>query len=237
MRKIFAYTAVVLFGLTVFFPKIAFAQFDYCLLSEKRYDIHIFGASYNLDEDRSKLAAGLDQLYKGFEIGDDIRWIVHSINGTKTFQKCVPGCPDKGMLENLLDSSCSEQIAKRDKVQFNNTYAKSFKTAISQAGQPYDVILDIKSISEFYQGRDIEEVEAYAFHTTIPYGSTSQDANSFDAPFVRAIQGNELSTLEIPNIQFVNANRSEHVEAFWKDLKLGGHKSGVDVEFNHLVLD
>ena len=226
MRKFFAYTAVVLFGLTVFLPKIAFAQFDYCLLSEKRYDIHIFGASYNLDEDRSKLAAGLDQLYKGFEIGDDIRWIVHSINGTKTFQKCVPGCPDKGMLGNLVDSSCSEQIAKRDKVQFNNAYAKSFKTAISQAGQPYDVILDIKSISEFYQGRDIEEVEAYAFHTTIPYGS-----------FVRAIQGNKLSTLEVPNIQFVNANRSEQVEAFWKDLGLDGHKSGVVVEFNHLVLD
>ena len=99
------------------------------------------------------------------------------------------------------------------------------------------MILDIKSISEFYQGRDIEEVEAYAFHTTIPYGSTSQDAGSFDAPFVRAIQGNELSTLEVPNIQFVNANRSEQVEAFWKDLGLDGHKSGVVVEFNHLVLD
>ena len=43
MRKSFAYTAAVFSGLTFLIPKIALAQFDYCLLSEKRYDIHILG--------------------------------------------------------------------------------------------------------------------------------------------------------------------------------------------------
>ena len=90
MRKDFVHTATVFSGFIFLLPKLVLAQFDYCLLSEKRYDIHIFGASYNLDEDRSKLAAGLDQLYKGFEIGDDIRWIVHSKNVTKTFRNVFP---------------------------------------------------------------------------------------------------------------------------------------------------
>ncbi len=213
------------------------AQLDYCTLSDKRFDLHIFGASYNSADSRAKLAKGLDTLYKTFSIGDDIRWIVHSSNGMKTYQKCVPGCPDKSMLKKLVDSTCSDQIAKRDKVQFNNTYAKSFKAALAKSGDYYDVIADLKTVSEYYEGRDEDGTEAYVFHTTIPHGASPNDPQSFDAPFVKAVQNTVLSTVSLPKVYFVNANRSEEVVKFWSDLTLDGDSSGTNVEFDHLVLD
>jgi len=218
-------------------PDLAHAQFDYCTLSDKRFDLHIFGASYNSADGRRKLAKGLDTLYKTFSIGDDIRWIVHSSSGMKTYQKCVPGCPEKSMLKKLVDSTCSDQIAKRDKVQFNNTYAKSFNAALAKSGENYDVIADLKTISEYYEGRDEDGTEAYVFHTTIPHGASTDDPNSFNAPFVKAVQNTILSTVTLPNVYFVNANRSEEVTKFWSDLTLNGDSTGINIEFDHLVLD
>ena len=234
IRKKHLFLSVLMVAL---FPSISFGQIDYCTLSEKRINIHLFGASFTSDVSRSFLAKGLDQIYKSFEMGDEVHLIVHSKSGAKAQKRCVPGCPDKGIMKNLVDGTCSEQIAKRDRVKFNNAYARSVKMAVSHAGDKYDEIADLKSLSAYYEGRDADNSETFVFHTTLPYGATIDDRKSFDQAFVRAAQGNELSKIALPDVFFVNADRSEAVESFWQDLKLGGHERGAAFEFKHIVLD
>ena len=225
------------FMATLFWTQPASAQIDYCLLSEKSYDIHIFGESYGSADDRSAMLRGLDKLIKNFSLGDEIRWISHSGGRSKVQKTCVPGCPDQGMLSNFLDATCSVQVAKRDNKNFIETYKQVIVNAFANVGNEYSVISDLRKVQDYYQTRDASQTEAVVFHSTVPYETRSGDKGSFDKAFVHTVQTENLNKIKLDNILFVNSNQSELVRQFWTDLELEGHSDGLNVKIAHITME
>jgi hypothetical protein len=213
------------------------AQLDYCAVSDKTYELHLFGASYVNEEDKNRLLRGLNQISKLFSIGDKVKWINHASGKTKIETNCYPGCPDKGMIGNLIDATCSEQVVKRDKLKFKNTTIQSVQFAFTKSNEEYSVIDDLESISEYYKNRNIQNLEAYVFHTTLPYGTHDGKVESYNSAFVKSIQNNKLKSLDELPVTFINANPNSETQKFWNDLKLNGHEKGIKLDLKHTIMD
>ena len=219
----------------IFWSSSAFAQVDYCLFSEKKFDIHIFGESYNTENERSALLRGVEKIKNDFQIGDAVRWISHANGSEKSQKKCLPGCPSKGLVGDFVDGTCSKQVAKKDNVAFRNTYIRVIKRAFGQSGNEYSVIADMRTLQDYYQERDLSNTEVFVFHSTVPFGVELNDKSSFDTAFVKTVQSQQLAGINLKSFMFVNANQSENVRNYWRDLALDGHNKGFTGEFIHIV--
>ena len=60
---------------------------------------------------------------------------------------------------------------------------------------------------------------------------------SFDKSFIKAIESNKLSEVSLPNVKFINPNRSKNTLKFWKDLELKNDKSGLNIKFKTRIID
>lgn len=221
--------------ISVFWNWPAFAQVDYCLFSEKKFDIHIFGESYNTESERGALLRGVEKIKNDFQIGDEVRWISHANGSERSQKKCLPGCPNKGLVGDFIDSTCSKQVAKKDNVAFRNTYIRVIKSAFGQVGNEYSVIADMRALQDYYQERDLSNTEVFVFHSTVPFGVELNDQSSFDAAFVKTIQTQNITDINLSGLMFVNANQSESVRNYWHDLALGGHASGFNTKLIHII--
>jgi hypothetical protein len=234
MRHKNQFISIFLF-ISILWAPSALAQLDYCLLSEKKFDIHIFGESYNTEGDRGALLRGIDKIKSEFKMGDEVRWISHANGSERIQKKCLPGCPSKGLVGDFVDGTCSKQVAKKDNVAFRDTYVRVIKGAFGNSGNEYSAIGDMRALQDYYQERDLSNIEVFVFHTTVPFGVELTDKSSFDSAFVSAVQSQNLSNISLNDLMFVNANQSENVRKYWEDLALEGHESGFKADFIHIV--
>ena len=211
------YSLIVIFFL---FSKIAFAQLDYCELSERTVNLHIFGHSLALEENQTGFKRGISKYLNSFAMGDKINLFVHDNTTNKKISVCKPGCPEEGFLTDLLDSSCSSQIAKRDLVKFNSDLTNEIRKAFANVGSKYDVMEDLNVLNEYYPTNSPQEV--YIFHSLIPFEVNLNDEASFDAFFVKAVQKLNAKTMNFGDAKFVNPSRDENVIKLWNDLELNG---------------
>jgi len=159
------------------------------------------------------------------------------IESQTKLDQCLPGCEAKNMLDNLLKNDCSVEIAKRDMVMFKRNYIKILKQALSLSGENYDVINHIVSLDDFYRGRNIDNQQTLVFHSLLPAGVDPTKANSYNKSFIKAVQSNKLDQVSLPNVRFINPNRSKNTLKFWKDLELKGDNSGLKIKFKTRVID
>ncbi|MDA9190787.1 hypothetical protein N9P07_05045 [Alphaproteobacteria bacterium] len=213
------------------------AQIDYCKLSQNKYNIHIFGESYFEESDRSNFLLGMEKIIDSFAVGDEINWVSHEKSKYFVNKICVPGCPDKSMLEKFLDDTCSVQVAKRDKVSFKNMYLSLIKNAFNRSGNKYSIINDFKNLQDYYVNRDTSSTKVFVFHSTLPYNTVTSDKKSFDKAFVMMVENHDLSKINLKNIKFVNVNQSENNRDFWDDLLLKGNEEGLTANFEAIILD
>ncbi len=222
------------------FSQVAWGKTDYCKYSEESLDMHVFPNSYFLQSEKPKFEAGFNNLYEKLNdksnVGMELNIIIHSDGTPKRWSKCVPGCPETTFLEGLT-SDCSVEIAKKKKKVFTKQATSLVRSALTADALEYDVVSDMTAIQEFYKGRDENLDGAYIFHSTLPFGTSLNSKSSFDKAFVRSVQRHNLSTISMPSVRFVNANRSGNVAEFWRDLALQGHKSGLRFQFDHITLD
>ena len=222
-------------GLFLSFP--ANAQIDYCKLSNSKHEIHLFGETYSAKLDRSQMLRGLDKISKAFAMGDEVKMIVHGNGTNKILKVCVPGCPDKGLLGNLVNAECSAQVAKKDMVGFKKKYISSVKTALSSAGNEYDLFGHFRALESYYQGRSTSEANVYVFNTTVPFGYDASSSGSLDKVFVETVQANNQAGITLPKLNFVNPNQSKELMNFWDDLELDGNSDGFKLNITKVVLD
>ena len=241
MTKLLTFFVVGLLGLAFSTPIApANAQPDYCSLNEadKRVELHLFGESYQSEDDKQYFLTGMQRLYSTFEMGDALKIIVHRGTSTRiAMDECMPGCPETGLLEGLFSSSCSEQIAKKDMISFKNKYVAAMKKAAKSSGEEFDIFDHLTNLQDYFSQRDANESETYVFHSLVPYNVEAGDEDGLDTVFVQLVQNRDLSELELPQIQFVNTNPSKPLREFWKDLGLKGHKSGLKVSIDRTVID
>lgn len=216
------------------------AQPNYCSLTEnpKNVELHLFGESYQTQDDQQYFLTGMTKLYSTFEMGDAIKVIVHNGRSSRiTMDACVPGCPETGLLEGLFSNSCSEQVAKKDTLLFKNKYVSSMKTAAKYTGQEFQIFDHLTNLQDYFSQRNSDNFETYVFHSLVPFGVDADDDSGLDKAFVQIIQNHEISDLEFPKIQFVNSNPSKSVREFWRDLQLKGHENGLQVTLDRTVID
>ena len=228
-------------GITTFllWPNVAIAQLDYCKLSERVFEVHLFGESYSSKEEQTGMIKGLDIVTKNLEMGDEIKIHIHRGGELKTIKMCLPGCPDEGLVGNLLQSKCSAQVAKKDALAFKKKYASSVKSALGMAGNSFDIFDHFSELETYYSQRNPLDGNrsVYVFHTSVPYGVNPDDKTTIDKFFVETIQSGKHSAISLPEINFINSNRSKALSDLWNDLGLDGHDTGFKMSAKFSVLD
>ena len=215
-------------GVTTFllWPNLALAQLDYCTLSERVFEVHLFGESYSSKEEQAGMIKGLDIVTKNLEMGDELKIHIHRGGELKTIKMCLPGCPDQGLVGNLLQSECSAQVAKKDTVAFKKKYASSVKSALGMAGNSFDIFDHFSELETYYRQRDASDSSRNVYaHTTVPHGVNPEDKTTIDKFFVETIQNGKQANISFAKIPFVNSNRSKALSDLWNDLRLDGHDS------------
>lgn len=226
--------------LSTLFSYNANAAQKYCTKQDvqSKFIIHIYGESYQNDDDKRLFLRGLDKLQSRFTRGDKIRIVNHTgAQATTKLDKCLPGCPKKSMIGSMFNSECSEQVAKKDMVLFKRKYVKIIKNALSKSSNEYNVIDHLVGLDDYHRGRKIDNQKVFVFHSLLPFGVDPNDTNSFNASFVRVSQSNKLFDLNVPDVVFVNPNRSKATLKFWDDLGYNGHEEGLNIDFNTEIID
>ena len=216
------------------------ASEKYCLKEENASPIviNIFGESYQNKDDKRALLNGLNKISKSFNAGNKIRIVTHKKNNAKIqIDQCVPGCPKKGFIDKLVDTDCSDQVAKKDMVIFKNKYSRIIQSELGKGGDEYSVIDHLSSLDNYYRGRNLSNQTTYIFHSLLPYDVDPNNKKSFDKNFVKITQNYDLSEISLPDVTFINPNRSKSTLQFWNDLKLNENETGLQINFQTEVID
>ena len=233
-RNFFVFSALMSLAASTLSTQ-ALAQTDYCQYSEtnRSVEVHLFGETYSYDDDKRRFQSGIQNIFNSLKMGDRFKLIHHQNGQMKDLEVCFPGCPQKSLLESLT-SDCSIEIAKKEKSQLRKRVSTILGETIKIAGEPYQIIEQMKTLDEYYTNR--EPVESYVFNSTVPYGVDVDSKASLDKAFVEMVQNGSLENVSIPDVKFVNINPSKSLRSLWNDLKLDG-KEGLNFNLQTVVLD
>jgi hypothetical protein len=212
-------------GSFLIFTSNANAQLDYCELSERKVEINYFSHSYKEKSQLSPVLNSTSEILNSLEMGDQIVINQH-INGTqKTLKVCKPGCPENGFLNDLLDSTCSTQVAKKDLISFNQLIKKQLKKVVDSVNTNFDIYEDFNSFNII--AKNSRDTETIVFHSFVPYEVNIADPSSFDKFFVNSVNDKDLSSVSIPELNYIAKEEDSKVIKLWNDLSLNGHVSGI----------
>ena len=233
-RNFFVFSALLSLAASALSTQ-AFAKTDYCQYSEtnRSVEVHLFGETYSYDDDKRRFQSGIQNIFNSLKMGDRFKLIYHRDGQMKDLEVCFPGCPKKSLLESLT-ADCSVEIAKKEKSQLRKRVSAILEETIKIAGEPYQIIEQMKTLDEYYTNR--EPVESYVFNSTVPYGVDVDSKASLDKAFVEMVQSGSLNSITLPNVKFVNINPSKSLRSLWTDLKLDG-KDGLNFNVKTIVLD
>lgn len=205
-------TASLLFGAPVW------ASGDkYCRAEAPGYDVHIFGYTFKGENAKRQMGQGLNELYKKFEPGARIKVYAHNATGHYlALNQCLPGCPQQGFLGQLFDSSCSAEVAKRDRLAFNKRFAEATLAGVNSGGDKYDIFLAIQNLSDAYKGQRHSGTVVAAI-SMLPDGVNPADPASFDAFYVQQVPKLKIA-LDFPPVYTIGASPSGEVMKFWKEV-------------------
>jgi hypothetical protein len=204
----------------------------YCNAKGIKYDVHIFGYTFKDDNGQKMMARGLTELFKRLQTGDHIKIFVHNPSGyTVPIDQCVPGCPEESFIKSMVDSSCSVQVAKRDRVAFDQLYAKSALSTLNRTGQSYDIFQAIQNLSDVYRGQK-DQGTVIAAISMVPDGVNPINKSDFDKYYVTKVPGLQLTT-DFPSLLVIGGSSSKQVLDFWYDVFVKLKKVKFDMkEFN-----
>jgi len=211
--------------LIFFIPLFIFSTFihasdKYCSkeTGAKNYDIHLFTYTFSDESQKKNMLRGLNELKNKFEIGDRIRVFQHrSENYNVVIDQCLPGCPEKGFFEGFLDSSCSAQVANKDKVIFQQLFAKSIFEDIKKEPKEYDIFRTVQTLADFYKSNS-RKSDVYAAISMIPFKTNPRDKDQLDRLFARADSTLQLPTSNFPAVITIGASPDKELMDFWKEI-------------------
>ena len=108
---------------------ILLAKQDYCSIKDtKNFDISIFGESYFNKDDQRNMIRGIGPVFNELQMGDKLKITVFNGSEAQTIlDECFPGCPDKGLIDSLVDSDCSETIARQTRFKLKKNLKELIK--------------------------------------------------------------------------------------------------------------
>ena len=199
-------------------PSFVFAATGkYCNQKGSTYDIHIFAYTFKEENSQKRMARGLTDLFKRFQTGDRVKLYVHNPVGYSVpIDQCVPGCAEQGFIGGLFDSSCSAQVAKKDRVIFDQVYAKSALSTLNKKGEPYDIFLAIQNLSDVYRGQKNPGTVVAAI-SMVPDGINPTNRADFTTFYVTKVPNLKL-TSDFPPLLVIGGSGTKEVYEFWEDV-------------------
>lgn len=199
-------------------PSFVFASTGkYCTAKGATYDIHIFAYTFKEENGQKRMARGLTDLFKRFQIGDRVKVYVHNPSGFSVpIDQCVPGCAEQSFVGGLFDSTCSAQVAKKDRVTFDQVYARSALSTLNKKGEPYDIFLAVQNLSDVYRGQKNLGTVIAAI-SMIPDGINPTNRSEFTTFFVTKVPSLKL-TSDFPPLTVIGGSGSKEVNEFWEDV-------------------
>ena len=199
-------------------PSFGFAATGkYCNQKGSTYDIHIFAYTFKEENSQKRMARGLTDLFKRFQTGDRVKLYVHNPGGYSVpIDQCVPGCAEQGFIGGLFDSSCSAQVAKKDRVTFDQVYAKSALSTLNKKGEPYDIFLAIQNLSDVYRGQKNPGTVVAAI-SMVPDGVNPTNRADFTTFYVTKVPNLKL-TSDFPPLLVIGGSGTKEVYEFWEDV-------------------
>ncbi len=210
----------LVFFMALFFSGAASANTaKWCVATGKKYDIHLFGHTYRTAELERLAKKGLTDLKAQFSPGDRVRLFTHTNNGfTPAFDQCLPGCAKRGALESFFGGDCQEQVAKREKVNFDQRFAA---IVLTNFGKPeskgsYNIFANVQQLNDVYRAGG-ESGEVVAVISLIPEGVNPKDRRALNDLYRRA---NEtiLFPKNFPAVKIIGASTDTELIEFWKDV-------------------
>ncbi len=197
----------------------SFAGDKYCQRgpSTKTYDIHIYGNTYKDANAKRQMAQGLTDLFHSVAVGDRVKVYNHNATGYNlSMDQCVPGCPQMTFMENLFSTTCSFEVAKRDRKVFNQRFGEAAMSEINRDNSSYDIFKAIQDLNDVYKGERTNNVVAVAI-SMIPDGINPTDPNAFNKFYVTNVPNLNIS-LEFPPICTVGTSPNSEVLKFWREV-------------------
>jgi len=161
---------------------------------------------------------GLNELKNKFQIGDRIRVFQHKPQGFNVvMDQCVPGCAEKGFFEGFLDSSCSVQIANKDKILFQQIFAKSIFEDLKSQPKEYDIFRSVQTLADFYSSNS-RKSDVYAAISMVPYQVSPRDKDKLDSLFVKGVNQLQLPSSNFPSVVTIGSAPDKELMDFWRDI-------------------
>lgn len=189
----------------------------YCSPEGAKVDIHLFGSTFE-DGSLQKLSKKyLTDFKSSFVMGDRIRLYSHSSDGYAiSFDQCVPGCPEAGLIEQLFSSACSATIAKRDAGNFDRSFAVAVLKSYDNPAGEYNIFESVQQLSEVYGGSS-DSTKVYAVISMVPSGLKSNDRDGLNKLYRVGREAMQFPT-DFPEVDLIGASSSKEVQEFWADV-------------------
>ena len=189
----------------------------YCSPDGEKVDIHLFGSTFE-DGSLQKLSKKyLTDLKSSFVMGDRIRLYSHRSDGYAiSFDQCVPGCPETGLIEQLFSSACSATIAKRDARNFARSFAVAVLANYDNPAGKYNIFESVQQLSEVYVGSS-DNTKVYAVISMVPSGLKSNDRDGLNKLYRLGREAMQFPT-DFPEVDLIGASSSKEIQEFWSDV-------------------
>lgn len=215
-----AFTAsVLLAGLFTCSPSIA-ASGKYCSKSGKTFDVHLFGYTYGVEQQARMAKKALTDLKGKFGIGDTVRLFAHTPTGFNiAMDACVPGCPEKGALEQFFSGDCSVQVAKRDRITFERQFAEVVLRSFGKMDSrpTYDIFKSVQALNDaFRAGNQANDI--YAVISLVPQEiKNTRDRREWNSLLRKADETLQFPK-NFPSVQILGASTDNELIEFWKEV-------------------
>lgn len=194
----------------------------YCVEGAGRYDLHVFGFTFSEPAAREMSKKMLMDFRLQLQAGENLRVFSHTPNGySVTFDQCVPGCAENGILSNFFRNSCSEAAAMKDLRDFDSGFAIHTLRTYENVAENYDISKSFRQLTNAlpeFQASD-RATKYYAVISMEPAGVDPYSREALNRYFraFREAQANRPS-VKLPVINLMGVSTSKELKEFWRDV-------------------
>jgi hypothetical protein len=193
----------------------------YCTKNAKKTDIHLFGQTFDSKSQKQMAAQSITKLKSALNPGEKVRIFTHTAADFTIWEACVPGCPERSFSERLFDS-CSVQVAKKDKILFDQSLSVRIASELKKGGGDYDIFNSIYSLKNVYKNTN-DTSNVYAVISMVPKGVDPTSRRQLNELLVKKNETIEFPQY-FPPVELLGCSSTEELLSFWNDIFKGKSK-------------
>jgi hypothetical protein len=205
----------------------AVASDKYCLKDGAKYDVHVFGETFEEQSQKKLALKGLSDLKNKFKYGDRVRLFIHKKTSYDiAIDSCIPGCPEKKFVDQFFSSECSVMVAKKDYQEFHKNFSSKILANIKSDTPDYDIFQSVQSLADVYKNTSQKDA-IYSAISLIPKGVDPKNRTQLTKLYVEKREALKFPTA-FPKVKLIGNSIDQELIKFWKDIFQGK----VEIEFD-----